>query len=82
MTNEKEDFNGYSFNDKDVQKRIKYVLISEGDLDINNAYGIENEEELLSILKNSSKSIAVIKVDKFIQFTKTTEEIVKVELEK
>lgn len=77
-----EDFNGYNFDKEDTQKRIKYVVIFEGDYDINGAYGIESKEELLSYLKNDYKEIqAIIKVEKFINFKKTTEQIVKIDFD-
>jgi len=40
------DFNGYSFTDPEIRKRMKYMVITAGDLDINNAYAFETKESL------------------------------------
>ena len=81
MDKKEEKFSGYDFDREFSQKRMKYVVISQGGLDINNAYAVESDEELLALLKDDYKEpIAIIKIDKFIKFTKKTEEIVKVEL--
>jgi hypothetical protein len=41
-----EAFNGYRFQDPEMAKRMKYIAILPGDLDINNAYAFEDKESL------------------------------------
>lgn len=59
------EFNGYSFRDKNTRKRMKYVVISGGDLDINNAYAFKSKKDLNNYLKNESyrEVLAVFKVE-------------------
>jgi hypothetical protein len=78
------EFNGYNFDDKEIQGRMKYLVITKGDLDINNAYGFETKEDLIAYLKEdySYKAVlAIIKIDKFLQFNREVVEKVSVNLE-
>ena len=46
-----EEFNGYSFNNKKMRKRMKYIVIRGGDLDLNGAYAFKSERELKKFIK-------------------------------
>ena len=48
------EFNGYSFGDKKHRKHMKYVVITDGDLDLNNAYAFKSKRALTHYLKNDS----------------------------
>jgi len=60
----KKEFNGFNFDKKETRKRMKYLVISEGDLDINNAYAFQNKRELNSYLKAkyNKKTLAVFEI--------------------
>lgn len=45
------DFNGYSFDNKKMRKEMKYIVISSGDLDLNNAYAFKSLASLKKYLK-------------------------------
>lgn len=47
-----EEFNGYSFDDKNTRKRMKYLVVKNGDLDLNGAYGFKSKRELNEYLKS------------------------------
>jgi len=49
------EYNGYSFRDKLVRENTKYIVITDGDLDINNAYGIESDTELELFISKCGK---------------------------
>jgi hypothetical protein len=46
MSNSKKDFNGYDFDDPEMRKRMKYVIVTGGDLDVNNVYAFTNKSNL------------------------------------
>ena len=48
---DKEEFNGYTFEDKNHRKMMKYLVINKGDLDINNAYAFTNKKDLNDYMK-------------------------------
>jgi hypothetical protein len=60
-----------SFDFKDIPKRknYKYLVIKEGDLDINNAMLLRTKRDVLNYLREqkiyTDKIICVIKIDKF-----------------
>ena len=54
MSKEKE-FNGYNFGDKETRKRMRYLIVIRGDLDLNNAYAFKSKKELESFLKDISE---------------------------
>lgn len=57
------EYNGYDFNDKKTRKRMKYIVIFRGDLDLNGAYSFTNKKELKAYLKDTYKDVeAVFKV--------------------
>lgn len=62
MANE---FNGYNFDELKDRKRMKYVVISDGDLDLNNAYGFSSKKALDKYIKdeNYKTILAVFKVE-------------------
>ena len=39
-------YNGWSLDEKDIAGRTKYIVILNGDLDINNAYGFKSKTDL------------------------------------
>ena len=51
----KTDFNGYSFANPEIRKRMKYIIIEEGDLDLNNAYAFKSKKDLKIHLKYEMK---------------------------
>ena len=57
-------FNGFDFDDLEIRARMKYVIIIEGDLDINNAYAFESMKELKAYLNEpcSDKPRAVFSI--------------------
>jgi len=61
------EFNGYSFSDKEMRKRMKYIIINDGDLDINNAYAFKSMKDLKEYIKETKnrwigKTLAVFEV--------------------
>lgn len=46
------EFNGYAFSDKETRKRMKYIVIFNGDLDLNGAYGFRNKSALKRYLNS------------------------------
>jgi hypothetical protein len=44
------EFNGFAFRELEQRKRMKYVIVTKGDLDINNAYSFESEKKLQTYL--------------------------------
>ena len=45
-------FNGYDFDDVETSTRIKYLVVLEGDLDINGAYGFKSRKELMEFVRS------------------------------
>lgn len=61
LTNE--EFNGYSFGEPGTRKYMKYLVITNGDLDLNGAYAFQTRKDLNDYLKSSYKEvIAVFKI--------------------
>jgi hypothetical protein len=60
----REEFNGYSFDEKYHRRQMKFIIIREGDLDLNNAYAFRNKTELIKFLKQGSwrETYAIFKV--------------------
>lgn len=68
MNREIEEFNGYDFKDRKARKRMKYLIIRSGDLDLNNAYAFKSKKELESFLKDTNgirELLAVFKIEEF-----------------
>ena len=40
------DFNGWSFDDPEARRRMKYLVVMAGDLDLNNAYAFTSKRAL------------------------------------
>lgn len=64
------EFNGYSFLDPKMAKRMRYIIVFDGDLDLNGVYGFENKRELKKYLKESTRReimavFSVKYIDKF-----------------
>lgn len=63
----KEEFNGYSFGNKEMRSKMRYIVIEEGDLDLNGAYAFQSEGAVKEYLENSigcsRKILAVFKVE-------------------
>lgn len=51
----KKEFNGYNFEMKSA-KRMKYLVVFEGDLDLNECYGFTSRKELKKHLKEDHRS--------------------------
>lgn len=46
MPKNTKDFNGYDFHDVQTRKRMKYIVITDGDLDLNGAYAFKSRHDL------------------------------------
>ncbi len=58
------EFNGFNFDDEATRKKMKYVVIRGGDLDLNGAYSFTSHKELKNYLKgyNHRETQAIFKV--------------------
>ena len=45
------EFNGYSFDEKKMRKHMKFLVITDGDLDLNEAYAFRTKRSLNKYLK-------------------------------
>jgi len=52
-TKQQEEFNGYDFDNPQTRKKMKYLVVLEGDLDVNNAYAFSSKKELKEFFKES-----------------------------
>ena len=59
-TQEKIEFNGYDFDNEKTRKRMKYLVVTRGDLDLNGAYAFKSKKKLKSYLKNTFKEVEAI----------------------
>lgn len=50
-----EEFNGFNFDEKKDRKKMKYLIVERGDLDINNAYALRNKKDLKDYLKGNKE---------------------------
>ena len=48
------DFNGFHFDDPLMRKEMRYLVVTDGDLDLNGCYAFKNKTNLKEYLKNSS----------------------------
>ena len=48
-------YNGYRFRDNSVRENTKYIVITDGDLDLTNACGINSDIELESFVSECEK---------------------------
>jgi len=61
----KDEFNGYHFSDKKNRKKMKYIIISDGDLDINEAFACRTKRDVKKVIdaeKGYKKTLAVFEV--------------------
>lgn len=49
------EFNGYNFDDPKTRKRIKYLVVTSGDLDLNGAYSFSSKASLDKYLKSKTR---------------------------
>ena len=61
-------FNGYNFDKPSHRKKMKYLVVSDGDLDINNAYAYKSLTELRKSLLTeykycNKKLLAIFKIE-------------------
>jgi len=49
------EYNGCKFRDNSVRENTKYIVITDGDLDLNGAYGINSDIELESFVSECEK---------------------------
>ena len=57
QSEKKNEFNGYSFDEKNMRKRMKYVLIFRGDLDLNGAYAFNSLRSLKKYIRENGSLI-------------------------
>lgn len=48
-------FNGWSFENVEMQARVKYIAVMRGDLDLTNAYALPSDEALAHFLRQKSE---------------------------
>ena len=66
----KAEFNGYSFDDPTMARRMKYLVVHDGDLDLNGCCAFPSKKELVAYMKNNYKDVAVFKVEYVGRFKK------------
>lgn len=54
------EINGYDFDDKATRKRMRYLVVLDGDLDLNGAYGFTSKRALKKYLKDSHKDVQAV----------------------
>ena len=60
-----EEFNGFNFDDKQTRKKMKFIIVTRGDLDVNNAYAFKSKKELKEYCKskyNQEKIYAIFEI--------------------
>ena len=59
------EFNGYAFDLPEMRKRMRYIVVTKGDLDINNVYAFTNKKELQEYLADDWRKdvLAVFKIE-------------------
>jgi len=56
----KKEFNGYSFSDPKMRKCMKFIVIIEGDLDLNGCYSFKSKTALKEYLKDPHKEVLAV----------------------
>ena len=58
------EFNGWNFDNAAERQKMRYLVVMDGDLDLNNAYAFKSKKALDKYLKEDSsrKTLAVFKV--------------------
>lgn len=46
-----DDFNGFDFDNPQARKRMRYLVVTDSYLDLNNAYAFKNRRELDAYLR-------------------------------
>ena len=54
MPKNAKEFNGYHFDDPQTRKLMKYIVITDGDLDLNGAYAFKSRHDLNKYLYGAS----------------------------
>lgn len=54
------EFNGYYFDDKQMRQRMKYIVIYNGDLDLNGVYAFRTKKDLKEFLKTGWKEVRAV----------------------
>lgn len=58
------EFNGYNFDNHKSRKKMKYLIVLDGDLDLNGAYAFKSKKDLIQHLKEDFRKVyAVFKVE-------------------
>lgn len=59
------EFNGYNFDVRADRTKMRYLVVLDGALDINNAYAFKSKKELLRFIKDGigREILAVFKVE-------------------
>jgi len=60
------EFNGWNFDEAKHRKRMRYLVVTDGDLDLNNAYAFKSKKELNEYLKGNAgwrEPLAVFKIE-------------------
>lgn len=47
------EFNGYSFDDQKMRKRMRYLVVTRGDLDLNDCYAFSSKRTLDKYLRST-----------------------------
>lgn len=53
------EFNGYKFYDSDMVRRMKYIIVKNGQLDVNGCYAFANKKSLKYYLKDNTNSAGI-----------------------
>jgi len=56
----KKDFSSYSFKEKEMRKQMKFLIVTRGDLDVNNAYAFRTKMSLKKHIKETRKDIQAV----------------------
>ena len=64
------EFNGYDFDDPDTRKRMRYIVVRDGDLDINNVYAFKSKKEVKEFMKEDAGPREIYAVFKVQDITK------------
>lgn len=64
------EFNGYSFEDSETAKRMKYLVVFDGDLDLNGCYAFKSKKDLVFYLKYADKKCVAFEIKYLGKFNK------------
>lgn len=57
------EYNGWSLREKATRDRTKFLVVMEGDLDLNNACGFKSKNELLAFLKGNRSNCGTKRIE-------------------